>query len=185
MITNNINYLQRVQEAVQDATKAHNGQRRKGKDVPYITHPLTVAMILANEQRSEEVVIAGIFHDVLEDTNMNYEDLHFHYGPKVANLVQEVTNVKTGYKATDDVVNLERLHKLSVEARYIKIADVKANVSEIIQDYQEVGEEVFERFNGGKEAVKKKYITMLDTLYQLSFDPILKDYQVKFYQICN
>src|SRR5258708_4719539 len=66
-----IAYSPRVQKAVRFATKTHEvyqKQKRKGKDIPYITHPLTVGLILARAGASEDVVIAGILHDTIEDS---------------------------------------------------------------------------------------------------------------------
>ena len=53
--------------AIEVAIKAHQNQVRKGTDIPYITHPLAVGIILAKAGCSDEVIIAGILHDTLED----------------------------------------------------------------------------------------------------------------------
>lgn len=62
----NLIFTPKIQEAIRFAIKAHAGQTRKGKDIPYITHPLTVAIILARAGAKEEVVIAGILHDTVK-----------------------------------------------------------------------------------------------------------------------
>ncbi len=64
-------YTQKIQHAIRFAIKTHEGyqkQKRKGKDVPYITHPLTVGLILAKAGANEDVIIAGILHDTIEDS---------------------------------------------------------------------------------------------------------------------
>ena len=58
----------KLHEAVVFATKAHHGQVRKGSDVPYMIHPFETAQILTEAGCSDEVVIAGLLHDTLEDT---------------------------------------------------------------------------------------------------------------------
>jgi (p)ppGpp synthase/HD superfamily hydrolase len=57
------------------AEQAHRGQVRKGTEVPYITHPVGVSALLAQHGCSEDAVIAGLLHDVLEDTPTTLEDL--------------------------------------------------------------------------------------------------------------
>jgi (p)ppGpp synthase/HD superfamily hydrolase len=54
-------------DAIEFATRAHEGQFRKGTRIPFIIHPLSVAKLLIEREFSEEVVIAGLLHDTLED----------------------------------------------------------------------------------------------------------------------
>ena len=77
-----------VEKAIVFAAKAHDHQKRKGTDIPYITHPFAVGMLLQKEKCSEEVIVAGILHDTLEDTETTFEDLTEMFGLRVANLVQ-------------------------------------------------------------------------------------------------
>ena len=76
-------------------TQIHDKQKRKGKDVPYITHPLTVGFILARAGAREEIILAGILHDVLEDSiddhKVTYDMLRERFGPSVADIVTSVT----------------------------------------------------------------------------------------------
>ena len=58
---------QRIFQAVEFATKAHSGQFRKGTNVPYLVHPLGVCKILIEAGCSEDVVVAGLLHDTVED----------------------------------------------------------------------------------------------------------------------
>ena len=76
-----------VEKAIIFAAKAHGNQKRKGTDIPYITHPFAVGMLLQKEKCSEEVIAAGILHDTLEDTETTFEDLTEVFGVHVANLV--------------------------------------------------------------------------------------------------
>ena len=64
-----------VEKAIIFAAKAHKNQTRKGTDIPYITHPFAVGMILQKAKCSEEVIAAGILHDTLEDTETTFKDL--------------------------------------------------------------------------------------------------------------
>src|ERR1035437_4169278 len=91
-------YTLRIQKAIQFAIKTHEldqKQKRKGKDVPYITHPLSVGLILANIGATEDVVIAGILHDTIEDSieknKVTKEIISDMFGQSVSDLVLSVT----------------------------------------------------------------------------------------------
>ena len=74
--------------AIEVAIIAHQKQVRKGTDIPYITHPLAVGIILAQTGCSEEVITAGILHDTVEDTNITLDDLRDQFGEKVSTFVK-------------------------------------------------------------------------------------------------
>ena len=80
--------MDKIETAIIFAAKAHHNQKRKGTDIPYITHPFAVGMLLQKEKCSEEVIAAGILHDTLEDTETTFEDLTEAFGVHVANLVR-------------------------------------------------------------------------------------------------
>ena len=61
------------------AYEAHLGQTRKGKKIPYIVHPMDVASVLMKNNAPEHVVIAGILHDVIEDREKTYSEIHYYY----------------------------------------------------------------------------------------------------------
>lgn len=82
-----------IEKAYEIAKKAHEGQVRKSGE-PYIVHPLNVAIVLACLEMDKETVIAGILHDVVEDTIMTEEDLVREFGEEVASLVDGVTKLE-------------------------------------------------------------------------------------------
>ncbi|WP_300714845.1 HD domain-containing protein, partial [uncultured Acetatifactor sp.] len=75
-----------IEKAYRTAAEAHKDQFRKSGE-PYIVHPLNVAIILADLELDKETIIAGILHDVVEDTVMTEEDLKREFGDDVALLV--------------------------------------------------------------------------------------------------
>lgn len=81
-----------IKKAYQIASKAHEGQKRKSGE-PYIIHPLCVAIILADLELDKETIVAGLLHDVVEDTVMTTEDLTREFGSEVALLVDGVTKL--------------------------------------------------------------------------------------------
>lgn len=92
----------RIQRAVEFATKAHEGQKRRSGE-PYITHPLMVKDILQDWGMDEDTVIAGILHDTVEDTAVTLEDVERGFGETVAFLVDGVTKIGKARSGMRDI----------------------------------------------------------------------------------
>ena len=71
--------------------KAHYGQYRKGTKIPYFIHPLGVAKILIDYDCSEEIIIAGLLHDTVEDTAVTIDEIERNFGEHVAEIVGNIT----------------------------------------------------------------------------------------------
>ncbi len=117
----------RVEEALLFAEDAHRGQRRRSGE-PYIIHPIAVARILTVEfGLSAEPVIAGLLHDVVEDTPHTLEEISNRFGEEIANLVDIVTkHTRPKYKTSKQVDNfIQMLGSLNYDIRaiLIKLAD--------------------------------------------------------------
>ena len=82
-----------IEKAYKVASEAHKNQFRKSGE-PYIIHPLNVAIILADLKLDKETIVAGILHDVVEDTVMTEDDLRREFGDDVALLVDGVTKLE-------------------------------------------------------------------------------------------
>ncbi len=82
-----------IEKAYHIAGEAHKSQVRKSGE-PYIIHPLYVSIILADLELDKETIVAGLLHDVVEDTVMSYDDLVREFGQDVANLVDGVTKLE-------------------------------------------------------------------------------------------
>ncbi len=118
-----------VEEACQMAARAHANQRRKNGE-PYITHPLYVAIILAELEMDKETIVAGLLHDVVEDTGVTEEMITEQFGEEVALLVDGVTKLGQLSYDTDKVeVQAENLRKMflamakDIRVIIIKLAD--------------------------------------------------------------
>ena len=104
--------LSDIEKAYETARKAHEGQFRKSGE-PYIIHPLCVAIILAELELDKESIIAGLLHDVVEDTVMTSEDVAKEFGDEVALLVDGVTKLtQLNYQHDKIEVQAENLRKM-------------------------------------------------------------------------
>ncbi len=80
-----------ARQAARCAFAAHAGQRRDSDAAPFVLHPLEVASLLANRGFGDEVVAAGLLHDLVEDTDVTLEELRRDFGPTVAGYVDVLT----------------------------------------------------------------------------------------------
>ena len=152
---------QRVFEAIDFATKAHTGQFRKGTKVPYIVHPLGVAKILIEAGCSEDVAVAGILHDTVEDSSFKIDDIRREFGEEVARLVEGASEPdKSDTWENRKRHTIDILETASMDAVYVSLADKLANIRDIRADYEKLGDEVFLRFNRPKDKQEWYYRAM-------------------------
>ncbi len=116
------------------AAEKHKYQRRKGfNQVPYINHPLKVAMTLTEcDEQDDNVLIAAILHDVIEDTDASYEEITEEFNKEIADLVIEVTDDKELPYAIRKELQVKGAPTLSENAKKIKIADKICNIRDIV-----------------------------------------------------
>jgi len=137
------------------ASRAHQNQRRKGADVPYVQHPVHVAILLLKHGFEEPVVIAGLLHDVVEDTDVTPGEIREQFGDRVASLVDAVSERKSDDRGSrpwrerkDE--QLAKLDKCPLEVVALKAADLLHNVRTTLRDVKEHGDVTWTRFNAPK-----------------------------------
>ena len=117
------------------AARQHIAQRRKGERAePYVNHLTEVAALLAEATDGSDVVLlmGGLLHDTLEDTDATYEDLVQRFGPEVASLVAEVTDDKSLPKEERKRLQIEKTPAKSRRAKLLKLADKTSNLRGLI-----------------------------------------------------
>jgi (p)ppGpp synthase/HD superfamily hydrolase len=166
-----------IQNAIKFALKTHEilqKQKRKGKDIPYVVHPLIVGLLLARAGCSDDVIAAGILHDTIEDSNpkkpVTKKLIEEKFNKRIATLVSNVTEDMLLPWEARKRHSIESIAALDRDSQLIKSADVLANTSELIHDINKYGEEVFARFARGKKPVLEHYITVIDALKKASVD---------------
>ena len=118
------------------AARQHIAQRRKGERAePYVNHLTEVAALLAEATGGDDVVLlmGGLLHDTLEDTDATYEDLEQRFGPEVAALVAEVTDDKSLPREERKRLQIAKTPDKSRRAKLLKLADKTSNLRGLMQ----------------------------------------------------
>ena len=148
----------RLEQAMRFAAQAHAGQLRKSSATPYFEHVAAVAMILERAGFPEDVVIAGLLHDVVEDTPVSFEEVAARFGPSVTELVRHCSEVKLDEQGRKRPWidrkrdHLAALAEAPTEARAITLADKLHNLISIELDLRE-HRPVWSQFNAEREQV--------------------------------
>lgn len=151
-------YTERLRAALFLAERAHWGQMRKGREVPYVLHPVCVASLLLAAGADEDLVCAGYLHDVVEDSEVTLAEIEEQFGPRVAHLVDAVTERKEepdGTRIPWEVrrrATIDHLSDVDDGVIALKAADVAINMGDIVIDHGEVGDALWGRFNAPAEA---------------------------------
>lgn len=148
----------RIHRAVRLASHLHRNQTRRDKDhSPYVSHLVCVAMMLQEVTDDEDVIIAGLLHDSLEDVpGYSLERLREDCGERVANIVYHVTEPLDANREAGDQLPwlerkemyLKRLEEGGVESALVSCADKVHNAEAFITDMQEEGEQFTKQFVG-------------------------------------
>lgn len=149
---------ERIEKAIIKATVLHAAQRRKVSEVPYIVHPYSVAFLLAHYSDDEDVIIAGLLHDVLEDVP-GYTEMHLKndFGDRVLSIVKEVSEDFTEAEKENHSLRgnswrerkekyLKNLSNDSQEALLVATADKVHNMRSMMAEYREHGTGVWQHF---------------------------------------
>ena len=162
-------YTEKFNEALLHAARLHRDQTRKGTDVPYITHLLAVAAIVGENDGTEDEVIAALLHDAPEDAGGEAQlaEIRARFGDGVADIVAGCTDTyedpKPPWRARKEAY-LDHLAGASSSVRLVSAADKLHNARSVLSDYRAVGEDLWDRFNGGRYGMLWYYRAVADAL---------------------
>ena len=135
------------------ATKAHEGQLRKGTQIPYILHPMEAAAIVGSMTTDEEIIAGAVLHDVVEDTDTTMEDVIAMFGERVGSLVASESENKREDQPAESTWKIRKQETLNhlatapIEVKMITLGDKLSNIRAIYRDYQAIGDALWQRFN--------------------------------------
>lgn len=144
-----MHYSFRIEQAIRAASILHKDQVRKGEvPYPYITHVFAVAMIVADYTEKEDVIIAALLHDTLEDTDYTEEELNEDFGPTVLEIVRSITQQPTDEDSwlTTKKKYIKKLKEASKEALLIAAADKIHNMRSMVEAYYDNHERLIADF---------------------------------------
>ena len=163
-MTQNDTRKNQIEEAIEVAAEAHHGQYRKGTRTPYITHPYAVGLILMEAGCAEVVIIAGILHDTVEDTDLTLDFIQERFGDAVASIVDGCSENKALRWRARKTEKIEALKTASPEVCTVTCADKLHNLRTIISEYDDIGDSVWDRFHGGVEDQAWYYRSILGAI---------------------
>ena len=162
-----------VVRAFSFAYKAHKGQYRKGSKIPYIVHPMDVASALMKNEASEEIVVAGLLHDVVEDAGVELQQVEKLFGNQVKRLVKGASEPEEYRREMSSeerrkTWKVRKSHTVSkikdadYDLKLLSCADKLSNIRDMINDYNEVGDKLWNKLNATKEQQSWYYNSMLE-----------------------
>ena len=157
-------YTDKIKDAVHLASLAHKNQKRRLVDYPYISHPLSVLFIVSNFTKVEDVLVASILHDIVEDTNVTLNDIEIKFGKKVSDMVDILTeDASLSIKKDIKQKQLERFKNANHDVLLIKLADIIHNFCDTIvvlenyskEEYLDLfGKNIQEKIDLAEERIK-------------------------------
>lgn len=169
--------MNKFSQALVFASRAHAGQHRKDGRTPYINHPIEVMNLVVQHclNPDEDVLIAALLHDVVEDTMITDAEIRSAFGARVSRLVAELTDDKTLSKEERKCLQLSEVHLLSADGKLLRLCDKICNVYDIIYappgdwdanrriDYLTWAKAVVDRIRGVHKDLEGKF----DELYSI------------------
>lgn len=148
-----------INKAIAFAVKAHEGQPRKGTEIPYIFHPLEVGMIVSRITDDEEVIAAAVLHDTVEDCDaVTLDDIRREFGDRVARIVGLESEDKDKSWEERKAATVRSLKKEPMrEAKIVALGDKLSNIRCFYADYIKLGDELWQRFNMKDKRMQGRY----------------------------
>ncbi len=153
-----------LEDAIIYATILHQGNVRKIRGIPYILHPLEVAQAISTMTDDQEVIAAGVLHDIVEETDGTLEEIRRRFGERVATLVASETENQYPEESRDASWKKRKTESLNYlknstdkGVKMLWLADKLANIRSLAGLYSERGEEMWSLFNGRDPQLQRWY----------------------------
>lgn len=175
-----------INKALQTAINLHMGQKRKLENFDYVIHPIEAGISLAKQNEKDEVIIAAILHDTIEDTSYTYDDIKSDFSKKIADLVigcSELNkNLSWKQRKQNRINSLNSENDISIKK--IVCADKLNNLKSIHRYSKKCDEDVWNSFNAGYEDQKWYYSEIIKILKDdLDGYPLYEELKVIYYLI--
>jgi (p)ppGpp synthase/HD superfamily hydrolase len=150
----------RFLDALDFAVRVHGKDRRKGTQIPYVAHLLSVCALVISDGGTEEDAVAALLHDTLEDhpEDVSRRDLSERFGDRVLAIVEACTDTPSSYAGGPKppwrerkLAYIEHLKRADSGELRVAFADKLDNVRSMLADYRQIGEALWHRFNAGKD----------------------------------
>jgi len=156
-----------LQRAFRYAAKKHEGQTRKSTAVPYLSHLMAVASLVLEAGGDEDMAIAALLHDVVEDCGgmPRLREIRRLFGPRVAKIVEGCTDSFAEPKPewlVRKTAYIEAVKHADDETRLVSASDKLHNARTILADFRNHGDAIWIRFNGKKEGTLWYYRALSD-----------------------
>ena len=175
-----MSYGEKFKRAVVYAARVHGDHYRKGTRVPYVTHLLAVAAIVGENGGTEDEVVAALLHDAPEDRGgeARLGDIRLRFGDAVAEIVAGCTDTyedpKPPWRERKER-HLAHLADAPASVRLVSAADKLHNARSILADLRSLGEELWNRFTGGKEGTLWYYRALVEAYATAGVKPIVEE----------
>ncbi len=183
----------KIQSAINYSAIFHCKQKRKVEKLPYIVHPFSVAFLLLNYTNDENVIIAALLHDSLEDSRVADEkELEKEFGSKIMKIVHELTEDKSPYDSKKKSIatwqarkakSLEMLENASHEALIISCADKVHNLRTMASSIEKMGQKIFKQFNASPEKIINHHGEVLKIIEKRLSGDIVKEYRSAYFTL--
>ena len=163
-----------IKEALYFASEKHNGQYRKGGDVPYITHPVLVAFGVSKYTDDEEIIAGALLHDVLEDCeDVSLVLLQEKFGARIAKIVDDVSILATEEHTTwkkKKQMYLDKIKHVSNDALIIIAVDKMVNMQAYFSALKDKGEIELSQYFGGSPGGYLWYYTEVGNILKSTLE---------------
>jgi (p)ppGpp synthase/HD superfamily hydrolase len=173
-------YGEKFEEALIYAASVHQRQTRKGTNIPYVTHLLAVAAIVGENGGTEDEVVAALLHDAPEDQGgePRLEDIRMRFGDEVTGIVagnsDTFKNPKPPWRERKEAY-VARVTREPEPVRLVSAADKLHNARSVLADLRSVGDEIWRRFNGGKDGTLWYYRALVEAFGTAGSNPVVEE----------